>query len=427
MFRRPPATEGGGLRAPWLALPLLALAGLAHAADADNWAAGQQAFGDGEYDSALLYFRSARDAGLDSPAVHYNIAVSQFKLGRYHDAAQTFALIERHFPKMRGLAAYNRGLVARRLGNMADARVHFLRAYELSPHDRKLRVLSSRRLREIGPATRGASRWSGAVGVRAGQDDNVALRDEAGLPVGTTAESPVVDLFAMIRGPSDGRSGFRLDGSAYLVRYFDAVEFDQSNVRGGLLYDWRPGGWRMQIGAHLSAGTLGGDAFDRKAGLDALATRYLGDKTSVTLRYVHDDVSDADSRFAGIAGTRRQLEGRYRWYGDGHRLRVLAGLEVNDRSDPGVSPDRRRFGIRYDYQTETAIGYGAAIELRNSEYDELATPREEDLLTFSVGATCKLPSEWLFLLEFRRSDNDSTDAVFSYDRSQLTFGIMKLF
>lgn len=415
------------LLALWLLLPHLALAGVAHAASTDRWAAGQQAFRERDYSSALLYFQSARDAGLDGPAVHYNIAASQFKLGRYDEAARTFTLIERRFPKLRGLAEYNLGLVARRLGNTADARAHFLRAYELSPDDRKLRVLASRRLREIEPGTRTVSRWTGAVGVRAGQDDNVALRDEAGLPVGTTAESPMVDLFAMIEGPWDGRSGFRLDGSAYLVRYFDADEFDQSNVRGGVFYDWRSGDWRMQIGAHVSAGTLGGDAFDRKVGLDASATRYVDDNVSLTVQYIHDDISDADSRFAGIAGTRHQLEGHYRWYGDGHRLRILAGLEINDRSDPGVSPDRRRVGIRYDYQPETGIGYGGGIDLRKSDYDDLASPREEDLLTFSTGVTYTLPSDWLFLLEFRHSDNDSTDADFSYDRSQLTFGAMKLF
>jgi tetratricopeptide (TPR) repeat protein len=415
------------LRALWLSLPLLALAGAAQAANTDDWEAGQQAFRERDYDSALFYFQSARDAGLDSPAVHYNIAVSQFKLGRFEEAAQTFALIARRFPQMRGLAEYNLGLVARRLGDTADARAHFLRAYELSPDDRRLRVLSSRRLREIVPETRTASRWTGAVGVRAGQDDNVALRDEAGLPVGTTTESPMVDLFAMVKGPWDGRSGFRLDGSAYLVRYFDADEFDQSNVRGGVLYDWRPVNWRIQAGLHASAGTLGGDAFDRKVGLDASATRYLGDNVSIALQYVHDDVSDADSRFAGIAGTRHQLDAHYRWYADGHRLRIRAGFEANDRTDPGVSPDRLQVGFRYDYRTETGIGYGGGIEFRNSDYGELAAPREEDLLTLSAGLTYTLQRDWQFLFEFRHSDNDSTDATFSYDRSQLTFGAMKFF
>lgn len=415
------------LRAQWLSLPLIALAGAAHPATTDDWAAGQQAFQARDYAAALLHFQQARAAGVDGPAVHYNIAVSQFKLERYEAAAQTFALIARRFPQMRGLAEYNLGLVARRLGNTADARTHFLRAYELSPGNRKLRVLSSRRLREIEPEIRTASRWTGAIGVRAAHDDNVALRDEAGLPVGTTAESPMLDLFAMVRGPWDGRSGFGLDGSAYLVRYVDAEEFDQSNVRGGVFYDWRLDGWRIQAGVHVSAGTLGGDAFDRKAGVDASATRYLGNGASVALEYVHDEVSDADSRFAGIAGTRHQLDARYRWHRDGHSLRVRAGFETNDRDDPGVTADRSRAGVRYDYRRETGLGFGAGVELRSSDYDELPEPRDEDLLTLSTGLTYTLATDWQFQLEFRHSDNDSTDETFSYDRTQLTLGALKLF
>ncbi len=415
------------LRSLWLALALIALAGAVHAATTDDWTAGQQAFQARDYASALLHFQRARAAGLDGPAVHYNIAVSQFKLERYEAAAETFTLIGSRFPRMRGLAEYNLGLTARRLGNATDARAHFLRAYEHSPGNRELRVLSSRRLREVEPATRTASRWTGAIGLRAGQDDNVALRDEAGLPVGTTAESPMLDLFAMVRGPWDGRSGFRLDGSAYLVRYFDAGEFDQSNVRGGVFYDWRLDDWRIQAGVHVAAGTVGGDAFDRKFGVDASATRYLGNSASVALEYVHDEVSDADSRFAGIAGTRHQLDVRYRWYRDGHRLRIRAGFEANDREDAGVSADRRRLDIRYDYRMDTGVGFGGGVELRNSDYDELPDPRDEDLLTLSAGLTYTVATDWQFLLEFRHSDNDSTDETFSYDRTQLTLGAMKLF
>lgn len=414
-------------RALCLTLALLALASTALAAIADEWASGRQAFRDGDYASALLYFRTARDAGLDSPAVHYNIAVSQYKLGRYEEAGQTFALIARRFPQMRGLAEYNLGLVARRLGNTSEAIAHFVRAWEMSPDDRKIRVLASSRLGELEPDMRTASSWTGAIGVRAGHDDNVALRDEAGLPVGTTAESPMADLFGMIQGPWDGRSGFRLDGSAYLIRYFDADEFDQSHVRGSIFYDWRPNTWRVQAGVHASAGTLGGDAFDRKAGADVSAMRYLGRNASIELRYIYDDVSDADARFAGISGSRQQIETQYRWYDDGHRLKIRVGLETNDRADPGVSPDRSRLGFSYRYQRSTGIGYAAGIDLRNSEYKDLLTPRDEDLLTLSAALTYMLAGDWQLLLEIRHSDNDSTDATFSYDRAQITLGAMKLF
>lgn len=411
----------------WSTSLLLTLAGPVFAAAGDDWEAGKQAFAEGDYVAALNLFETARDEGLGGPAVHYNIAVSQFKLGHYDAAGQTFALIARRFPQMRGLAEYNLGLVARRHGETAAARAHFLRAYELSPDDRSLRVLASRRLRELEPELRMASRWSGAFGVRVGNDDNVALLDDIGLPQGTSAASPMAEVFGAIRGPQNGRNGFRLDAGAYLARYFDADDFDQSEIRGGALYEWRPDDWRIQLGVHASAGTLGGDSFDRKVGGHARLVHYIGDSAAMDLRYTYDDVSDSDALFAGIDGSRQQIDARYRWYRDGHRVQLRYQLETNDRLDPGVSPDRNRFALDYRFQPEAGIGYEAGVDMRNSDYDDLTLPRDEDLVTIRAAVTYMSHSNWLFVLEYRGSDNDSTDETFSYDRTQVTLGAMMLF
>jgi len=406
---------------------LLALEGNAFASIGDDWESGRQAFENGDHAAALAFFAAARDQGLEGPAVHYNIAVSQFELGRYDAAAETFAMIARRFPQMRGLAEYNLGLVARRLDDRSAARAHFLSAFELSPDNRTIRILASRRLHELEPEVRVASRWNGAFGVRAGNDDNVALQDEAGLAGGITAESPLADVFASIQGPWNGRSGFRFDTSAYLVKYSDADDFDQSEVRGGVLYDWRLNDWRIQLGLRVSASTLGGDAFDRKVGGRARIVRYIGRSSAIDLRYTYDDVSDADSFFAGIAGTRQQVDARYRWYRGDHRVQLRYWFETNERRDPGVSPDRNRFAIDYRYQPEQGVGYEAGIDMRNSDYDDLTTPRKEDLRTFRAALTYMFPSNWQAVLEYRGSNNDSTDDRFSYDRRQITLGATKLF
>lgn len=406
---------------------LLTLSCVSSAAPGDAWESGKQAFGDGDFLSALTYFESARDAGLQGPAVHYNIAVSQYELGRYRDAGETFSLIARRFPKMRGLAEYNLGLVARKLGERRDARAHFLRAYELSSDNLKIRVLASRRLRELQPDRRAASRWTGAVGFRAGNDDNVALRDEAGLPVGATTDSPMADVFGSISGPWDANDGLHFEGSAYLVRYSDADEFDQAGIRGGVFYEFRPDDWRFQAGIHAGTTTLGGDAFDRKIGAHLRLVRYFNSSGSIDVRYTYDDVTDADALFAGIAGSRQQVDARYRWYRDDHRVQLRFSNETNDRLDPGVSPDRTRLGFNYRFQPETGLGFEAGAEFRSSDYDDAVIPRQEDLLTLRAALTYAWRNNWLLLLELRHSDNDSTDSTFSYDRSQVTIGGIKYF
>ena len=185
---------------------LLGLSSTGLATANEDWIAGKQAFKDGDYQSALVYFESARDGGKSGPAIHYNIAVSQYKIGRYAAAQQTFRTLAKQYPKMRALAEYNIGLAAVHLGARDDAREQFRKAYELSRDDYPLRTLASRQLRELEPDVRTAARWTGAMGVRAGYDNNVALLDELGLSTGTTTESALAGTFASFTGPWPNRA-----------------------------------------------------------------------------------------------------------------------------------------------------------------------------------------------------------------------------
>ena len=396
-------------------------------ADATDWANGTIAFQKGDYQSALQHFENAKQDGQDGPAVHYNVAVCNFKLGRYELSAAGFQLIADRYPRMRGLAEYNLGLVAQRRKDSEAAVDHFLDAYRFSPDDRKLRILASNRLRELEPELRTASKWTGALGMRAGFDDNVALRDETGLPSALTTASPVADLFASIKGPYNGKSGFRVLGSLYVIKNFDADEFDQSEFYGGVMYDWRPGEWRLQLGLHGSAGALGGDSFDRKAGGNFQAIRYLNRNSEFGLSYVYDDVQKANALFAGIAGSRQQLQARYRWYSGERRFALRYRQEENDRLDPQVSPQRKTLSADYGFRPDTGWGYEGSFKYRSSRFDAMAVPRDEDLLTVNVAVTRAIAQNWLLLIDYQYSNNDSSDPVFSYDRNVITVGAMKLF
>ena len=413
-------------RGVWLVfVACLAFAGNA-SANADDWAAGQADFGAGNYADALAHFENARDAGLDGPAVHYNVAVCHFKLEQFDEAGETFRLIADRYPNMEGLAEYNLGLVANRQGRRDDAALHFLAAYKAS-EDEKIQILASERIRELDPEVRTTSRWSTAFGFRAGNDDNVALRDEAGVPVGTTTESPMVDAFASVIGPRSGRDGLRFRGSAYLIRYADADEFDQSEVMAGGFYEWRRRDWRAELGVHATNGTLGGDTFDRKFGADARVVRYFDDNNVLDLRYTYDDVTEGEDIFAGITGTRQRVDARYRWYRQAHRVQFRYVYETNDRLDPSVSPERQALVVDYAYRPLQGLGYEAGIELRDSAYDDIETPRDEDLVGIFGTLSYAFSNDWSVLLDFRHSDNDSTDPLFSYDRLQFSLGAMKVF
>lgn len=400
---------------------------LGQIAIADDWSDGETAYASDDFSSALRHFETARRGGLDSPAVHYNIAVCHFKLGQLTEAASGFRTIANRFPKMRGLAEYNLGLVALRNNDNRAATQHFLNAHKHSADDRTIRILSSNRLREIAPDTHTGANWSGAIGTRVGFDDNVALRDETGLPSTLSAESPMADLFASVKGPFNGASGFRVDASLYIVRNFDADEFDQSELYGGVMYDWRSGDWRLQLGAHYSAGTLGGEAFDRKSGGNLTAIRYLDKNSELDLRYIYDNVQDADVVFSGIAGSRQQFQGQYRWYSGANRFRLRYRQEENDRLDPQVTPKRKTLSVNYRYQPAQGWGYEGGISYRSSRYDQLPVQRQEDLTSINLSVTRTIVNEWMLLIDYRFSKNDSSDPLFSYNRNVVTIGAMRFF
>ena len=402
---------------------------LACGAKADDWTDGNEAFARGDFAAALAHFEAARDAGMSGPAVHYNIAVCEYRLERWAAADESFSYLAREYPDMAGLAEYNLGLVARKRGRSDDAFEHFLNAYRLSPGDETVRVLASKQLEKLEPEVKLASQWAGAFGARAGYDDNIALRDTSGIPLGITTESPMLDIFASIAGPYSGNGeGFRFEGSLYAIRYLDADEFDQNEINAGGIYEWRPNEWRIQFGANVAAGWLSGDPFDRRVGVSINASRYLGEKSLLGLAWYYDDISEGDSDFAGIAGQRSHIIARYRWSAsDGRRVLLRLRHERNDRRDPGVSPRRTELSADYRFQPDSGWGYEFGLDYRRSRFSDLEIPRNEDLWSVQAGLTRTVFEDWTLLVEYRYADNDSNDPTFSYDRNVLTVGMLRTF
>ena len=408
-----------------LATLLFAVSSGGAAADAGtDWQSGQEAFASGRYGDALAYFEAARDDGLSGPAVHYNIAVCEYSLGNYSAANRTFRLIAARFPTMRGIAEYNVGLAERRLGNPRAAQRQFITAYRHSD-DEKIRALAVSQLAELEREQRPG--WYGLLGIQVGHDDNVALRDSLGLPAGASANSPMADLFATLRGPLPGIDRLQLDGSIYTVTYSDADEFDQVELRVGTLYTVDRADWRLQGGIYGAAGTLGGSSFNREANLDLRSTRYLGDDATFELRLRYDEINSAQLLFDGIEGSRSRLDLRYRWNGVGNSLAVRLGLEDNDRRDANASPSRQRVRADYGYQVNDRWGLESTVSLRTSDYDDLSLRRTEDLFSAALRVVYGTGSAWQFSGSYQYSKNDSSDPIYSYDRNLLTVGVQRLF
>ena len=408
-----------------LSLALLLLQAPQAAADASaDWQAGQDAFAAGDVASALVFFVNARDQGMAGPAVHYNIAVCQYELGDYAAARDTFALIAERFPKMRGLAEYNVGLAERRLGNLEAAQRHFIAAWYAS-EDPKVRALAASQLTEVERETPVAS--FGMVSFSGGYDDNVALRDSLGLPAGTSGESPFMDIYAMLNIPSAGIEGLSFDGAVYAISYPDADEYNQAEVRAGLLYGRDSGDWLFRAGMHIVTGTFDGSRLNEELNTDFRATWYASDSGSLELRLRYDEIRGAQTTFNGIDGSRIRFDVRYRWSRLPHYLVLRAGIEDNDRRDISISPARQRLQANYYYQLDDRWEIEAGAAYRVSDYNNAVVLRDENLVAVAIGANYEINDDWALGLHYRYSENDSTDPTFSYERNQFTVGVRYLF
>ena len=408
-----------------LSLALLLLQAPQAAADASaDWQAGQDAFAAGDVASALVFFVNARDQGMAGPAVHYNIAVCQYELGDYAAARDTFALIAERFPKMRGLAEYNVGLAERRLGNLEAAQRHFIAAWYAS-EDPKVRALAASQLTEVERETPEAS--FGMVSFSGGYDDNVALRDSLGLPAGTSGESPFMDIYAMLNIPSAGIEGLSFDGAVYAISYPDADEYNQAEVRAGLLYERDSGDWQLRAGMHIVTGTFDGSRLNEELNTDFRATWYASDSGSLELRLRYDEIRGAQTTFNGIDGSRIRFDVRYRWSRLPHYLVLRPGIEDNDRRDISISPARQRLQANYYYQLDDRWEIEAGAAYRVSDYNNAVVLRDENLVAVAIGANYEINDDWALGLHYRYSENDSTDPTFSYERNQFTVGVRYLF
>jgi len=401
--------------------PVAAQQGAAGASEA--FASGTAAFERDDFERALGYFESARDAGLGGPAVHYNIAVANYKLGRYDAARSEFALIAERFPAMRELAEYNLGLVALRQGDEGEAEEHFRWALE-NAQDEKIRRLAELKL--PAPTPPSTVRWYRLLNVRLGHDDNVRLlSDDVALPSGTSADSASTELTGFLSGPIGRSRGLRFDGSLYTIRYQDAPFFDQDVLQIGLHYQWRFGRWQAEAGPHLSFSTLDGDGYENRSGAELRLRRALGLRSLFGARLVHDEIGEGDARFAFVEGSRDWLELRFEQQHERGRLAFSYAVEASDRSSSIASG---RDTLRFRYRHSLGARWAAEWEgqFRRSDYGGSATPRDEDLLELGFGLTRSFSDRLSLDGRLVASDNDAP-GPYSYTRRRVVLSLSSTF
>lgn len=113
----------------------------------ETFADGNRLFRDDLYWAALLRYRQAAEAGMDTPLLHYNTGVAHYR-AKQHIRARTSLLKALDSPPLRVLAQYNLGLNAYAAGNVDEALNWFRQArnQDENPQIRRLATIAIARL-----------------------------------------------------------------------------------------------------------------------------------------------------------------------------------------------------------------------------------------------------------------------------------------
>jgi tetratricopeptide (TPR) repeat protein len=419
------------VRSALLALLLVLGAGAAAFAQpargsgADAFAAGERAFAAEDYAAALAAFREAAATGRDGPAVRYNIGVCLYRLERFEEAAQAFDALERSFPDMQPLAAYNLGLAETKRGRLTQARSAFERAVERG--DENIRALALTMLERVDAQQPEPTRWTRVLELGVGHDDNVALIDSASLPAGRSADSVFAELNAYFGKPFAGER-LRFDANVYHVAYTDAEEFDQLSLYVGTRARWRVGAWYGSAGPFVNRSTLDGTGFEQEVGA-SLDVRYALGQTGAALGFLatRGAIDELSDEFAYVDGTRTAVGVFFIRPLTAGSVRLDYREERNDRAGAGVSPDRSRYAVSYRRAFRSGWTGELGYEYRESDYARLDVPRHERRRQFELAAEHRLGSDWIFDASLRADDNSADDGRYTYERTRVAVGLSRAF
>lgn len=419
------------------ALVLLLVLGssIAVASPKDDFRKGQQAFREGQYQQALEWFQQARRGGLKNVAIHYNLGVTYYRLGRYRKAESAFLTTAR-YPRMAPLAWYNLGLVKQKQGDREAAAKWFRKARDES-RDPKLRRLAAERLAAL------KSRWQSFASAGIGYDDNITLlSDVVNIPSGRADN--FLELYASTRGILSGsrQDGILLKAGAFTDQYTSLSQYDYTELNIGL-YKTRPlDKWATESGLRLSRSNYGGRGYLRILGLELRGKRTLSPATRLQLRLRLRDLQAVDNIYDYLSGSSYDLRAAARWRPDSNNtLRAYYQFQNNNRNDRVIdaanfrsaSPQRHRLRISWRHKLRPDWKIRLAAEYRMSRYQtdnlEAGVPvrRKDDRLRGLFEASHKLNRQTDLIFSYLYTDNSSTISRYDYQRNVLMAAVQYTF
>ena len=374
---------------------------------------GQTAFAAEDFSKARAHFEQALAAGMEGPAVQYNIGAAAYLGGDLPRAERAFLEVART-PAMAALAHYNLGLVALQRHDEREARDWFEQTTQDVP-DERLAALALERLAEL-PEARAPGFFSYYTRAGAGYDDNISLRSGS---IESSATGDEDSYGELIFGGSYSFGDWRVDTAAAMLRYTHVDEFNQTAFSLGGARGFRLENWYFELGAYGSQFSLGGEVFEQNVGVGAQASRafYNGSRLSAQLRATS---VDGKGDFLGLTGDRTEAGVYYDLTWRSWNFGAHTRAEFNDSEDPIFATRWLQLGAEARYAWSPTWGFMAITALRRTTHpaqSETLSGWDDNRATIQVGTTRSLWKQAQLFVRFEHERNDSPVAGYDYVRN----------
>lgn len=421
--------------------PAAAHADVAGRDASQHFSVGREAFDRGDYQRALIAFLKARSLGMDKPALYYNLGACYYHLEQYRKSRNAFLRVAAT-PNMADLGHYNLALVAIKTDDREEAVARLQKTLQTTRNDR-LYLMARKLLRELGeePESGSEQRLEALFIANAGYDDNVALAAADQLLGSSQKSDSYLDLFlhGNLTVLGSRYKGLDLQGSGYLLRHTRQNTYDFNYFRVGAVNNFTPSKGRIHYawGAFVSDSYLNNQPFTRTATLE-LDSRTVLKGLPVGLKYEFSHIDDLDIGYSYLAGNQHRLRLKTAWQKATRSVKLEYRYEYNDLADlytattfSSYSPIRH--GLRLYYKQPVARDYHVTLSAswRNSRYtqphlfaDNSTRRREEQRTVLGVSLSRLISQRTEMTLEYRFTDNNSTLNSYTYQRQQLSAGLI---
>lgn len=401
----------------------------------DLFTQGVGAFKRGNFAGALGAFRKAAAAGLDTPALHYNLGSTLYKLGRYAEAEAAFRACIRD-PKWAALAHYNMGLAAYQRGERTQAARYFERAEATADSD-EVRALARAMRERLDPPGRPRT---GVITLSAGYNDNVTLTADGQTLQTARASDAFAELWASTSGSWGKASGGpRWDASLYSLNYVDLSENSLTQLLLGAALPGAAGQWHTDVRGQWQYALLQGNALQQIASVRLEGARHWPTLGTLRIGLTFSAIDALDENFAFIAGARQVLGASLARPSGSGQIQAGVVVERNDRDDLATaeefysfSPTRYGVWFQGSWPTGTRWRLEPTARYYDSRYadeerraDGLRAQRNDDEHELTLRARYRLTTDWEVLGEHTYLQHRSNFAEFSYTQRVTLFGVSR--